>query len=37
MTKELRAEAQQVLFVHDLVDMYGQLTPKGFFCCQSGL
>ena len=31
MTKELRAEAQQVLFVHDLVDTYGQLTPKGNF------
>ena len=31
MTKELRAEAQQVLFIHDLVDTYGHLTPKGTF------
>ena len=29
--KDLRAEAQQMLFVHDLVDTYGQLTPKGIF------
>ena len=26
MTKELRAEARQVLFIHDLVDAYGHLT-----------
>ena len=31
MTKELRAEAQQVLFLHDLVDTYGHLTTKGTF------
>ena len=31
MTKELRAEAQQVLFLHDLVDSYGHLTTKGTF------
>ena len=31
MTKELRAEAQQVLFLHDLVDTYGHLTEKGTF------
>ena len=31
MTKELRAEAQQMLFLHDLVDVYGHLTDKGNF------
>ena len=31
MTKELRAEAQQTLFLHDLVDVYGHLTYKGNF------
>ena len=31
MTKELRAEAQQMLFLHDLVDVYGHLTDKGSF------
>ena len=31
MTKELRAEAQQVLFLHDLVDTCGHLTDKGTF------
>ena len=31
MTKEWRAEAQQVLFLHDLVDTYGHLTTKGTF------
>ena len=31
MTKELRAEAQQMLFIHDLVDVYGHLTDKGNF------
>ena len=31
MTKQLRAEAQQVLFLHDLVDNYGHLTAKGTF------
>ena len=31
MTKQLRAEAQQVLFLHDLVDNYGHLTTKGTF------
>ena len=31
MTKELRAEAQQILFLHDLVDVYGHLTDKGNF------
>ena len=28
MTKELRAEAQQILFLHDLVDTYGHLTER---------
>ena len=31
MTKDLRAEAQQMLFLHDLVDVYGHLTDKGNF------
>ena len=31
MTKELWAEAQQMLFLHDLVDVYGHLTDKGNF------
>ena len=31
MTKQLRAEAQQTLFLHDLVDVYGHLTDKGNF------
>ena len=31
MTKQLRAKAQQVLFLHDLVDTYGHLTTKGTF------
>ena len=31
MTKELRADAQQILFLHDLVDTYGHLTEKGTF------
>ena len=31
MTKQLRAEAQQTLFLHDLVDVYGHLTDKGSF------
>ena len=31
MTKELRAEAQQILFLHDLVDTCGHLTEKGTF------
>ena len=31
MTKELRAEAQQLLFLHDLVDTCGHLTTKGTF------
>ena len=31
MTKELRAEAQQILVLHDLVDNYGHLTNKGTF------
>ena len=28
MTRELRAEAKQMLFVHDLVDTFGQLTLR---------
>ena len=31
MTKEMRAEAQQVLFLHHLVDTCGHLTTKGTF------
>ena len=31
MTKDLSADAQQMLFVPDLVDTYGHLTPKGIF------
>ena len=40
MTKDLRAEAQQVLFLHGLVDTCGHLTTKGTFVsnldCESG-
>ena len=31
MTKQLRAEAQQTLFLHNLVNAYGNLTDKGNF------
>ena len=38
MTRELRAEAQQVLFLHDyLVDTCGHLTTKKNLCLQFGL